>query len=206
MENQKLFNLDSDLPEHDPKTLSPVTNDGISSDEIKENYENDPIPIPEKVIATEKLLPLENTFEVIEQQESTVLHKNEDIEVTKIPKDDEKEDLLESDTVSSKIEDLAVPIKTESPRESPKEEELVVSEKLESKIDNLKAVINQENECMIQSEIKIADTPEVVPKVSTKKDTDEDVCDIKIGPEELFCRIGLGKIIKYYNLKCIIYN
>lgn len=203
MENQKLFNLDTDLPEHDPKTLSSVTNDGGLSDEIKENYENDHILIPEKVITTEKLLPLENTFEVIEQ-ESTVLHENEDIEVTKIPKADEKENLLESDIISSsKIDDLAVPIKMESPKESPKEEEPVVSEKLESKIDNLKAVINQENESMVQPENKIADTPEFVPKVSTKKDTDEDVCDIKIGPEELFCRIGLGKILKYYNLKFI---
>lgn len=197
MENQKLLNLDTDLPEHDPKTLSSTLNDEISSAEIKDNYENDiedQILIPEKVLTTEKPLPLENTFEVIEQ-ESTTLHDNKDTEFINIPKDEEKDNLLESDQVSSfKTEDLAIPLKIESPRESPKEEEPVVIEKPESKIDNLKSAINQENESLVQSEIKIADFPEVVPKVSTKKDTDEDVCDIKIGPEELFCRIGLGNI------------
>ncbi|VVC28659.1 Hypothetical protein CINCED_3A006717 [Cinara cedri] len=194
MENQNLMNMDIELSEHDSKTLFVDKNDVILSDEIKDKNKNDideHILMPDKIITAEKLLPLENTFEVIEQ-EFTTLHDNEAVEVTMISKDEEKEKILENDPMStSKIEDLAIPLKTESPKESPKEE-LMVSEKLESKIDIIKTAISQENESIVQSEIKI-DTPEVIPRVTSKKVTDEDVCDIKIGPDELFCRIGLDK-------------
>lgn len=205
MENQKLLDLDTDLPEHESKTNISVPDDDILSEEVKHNYENDIddlILVPEKVINTEKQPLLENTFEVIDQ--GTKLIQEENTDVSNISKDEIKENILENDTVNSKTEDHATLPKTESPIKEP-----AISEKLEAKVnDTAKTVISQENEPLnvVQPEVKITNTPAVVPKVSSKKDSDEgDACDIKIGPEELFCRIGLGKIIKLFTLASIIY-
>lgn len=194
MENQKLLDLDTDIPEHDPKTTSLSIDDGKLSEDFKNNYENDLILMPEKVINTDKQLPLENNFEVIDK-ESKILHDEEgDEEVKNISKEVEQDNLLDIiDPVSNTI--IEEPITLPKP-ESPIKKEALVSEKIESIVlDSTKTFINQENEPInvVQPEIKIADTPEVIPKATTKKDTDEgDVCDIKIGPDELFCRIGLG--------------
>lgn len=196
MENQKLLDLDndlpSDLPEHDPKTKISVPDDDIFSEDLKDNHENDVddlILMPEKVINTEKPPLLENTFEVIEEGGDEV-----NTDVINISKDEVKEKIFESDPVNTKIEDHAILPKTESPKKEP-----VVLEKSEPNVtETTKTIISQENEPLnvVQPEDKIASIPVVNPKeVSPKKDTDEgDVCDIKIGPEELFCRIGLGKL------------
>lgn len=195
MENQKLLDLDTDIPEHEPKTTSSVVDDGLLSGDIKNNYENDDlILMPDKVMNTDKQLPLENNFEVIDQ-ELKIIHDGEgDTEDTNISKEEEKDNLLDIvDPVSNIITQESTTLLT---TESPIMKEPAVSENIETPVlDSTKTLINQDNEPInvVQPEVKIADIPEVVPKVSTKKDTDEgDVCDIKIGPEELFCRIGLG--------------
>lgn len=218
MENQNFEGLTEhnqhvceNLLEHESSTISSVLDDGILSEDLKNNHENDTedphVLMPEKVINTEKQLSLENTFEVIDK-ESKIFHDiEENTEVTNlIPKDEEKENVIENDPLSlTKIEDFKIHSKSESPNE-----EFLVSEKLESKtIDISKSVINQEHEPVnvIQSEVKISDIHPavVIPEVFAKKDTDEgDACDIKIGPEELFCRIGLGKIIQFYNKTSLI--
>lgn len=198
MENQKILDLETDLTENDQKTIYSDTDDGVLSEGLKHKYENaiddDLIDVPEKVVNTEKTASLENTFEVIDQESKAVHDVQEEAEDNNIF-DEEKDNLLEIDhSVShTKIEDL-----TNFPKlESPKAEEPAFSENLESMIaDNTKTAIVQEIEPVntVQSNVKISETPEVIQKVSTKKDTDEgDVCDIKIGPDELFCRIGLGK-------------
>ncbi|KAL5235726.1 hypothetical protein ACI65C_003136 [Semiaphis heraclei] len=198
MENQKILDLETDLTENDQKTIYSDTDDGVLSEGLKHKYENaiddDLIDVPEKVVNTEKTASLENTFEVIDQESKAVHDVQEEAEDNNIF-DEEKDNLLEIDhSVShTKIEDL-----TNFPKlESPKAEEPAFSENLESMIaDNTKTAIVQEIEPVntVQSNVKISETPEVIQKVSTKKDTDEgDVCDIKIGPDELFCRIGLDK-------------
>ncbi|XP_025204544.1 reticulon-1-B isoform X1 [Melanaphis sacchari] len=197
MENQKLLDLETDKTENDQKTISSDIDDGMLSEELKHKYENaiddDLYNLTEKVINTEKPPPLENTYEVIDQESKTVHDVQEEAEDSNIS-DEEKDNLFENDPVCyKKNEDLG----TLPPIESPKAEEQVSSEKLESMITNVtKTAIIQENEPVdnVQSKVKISDIPEVIPKVSTKKDSDEgDVCDIKIGPDELFCRIGLDK-------------
>lgn len=198
MENQKLMDSVTNLPEHEQNTIPLVNDDGILSESIINKYENDIddlILMPEKVIDTEKQLPLENTFEVIEDKGSKPFYDiKEDNEVVDASKDKEKEYVLESSVVNAKIEDPATQ-KKQFPKEEP-----IVTEKLETKnTDSTKTVTNQENEPanILQPEIKTVDIPEVI-SVASKKNTDEgDVCDIKIGPEELFCRIGLGKILKF---------
>jgi len=198
MENQKILDLETDLTENDQKTIFSDTDDGALSEGLKHKYENaiddDLIDVPEKVVNAEKTASLENTFEVIEQ-ESKAVHDVQDKAEDSNIFDEEKDNLLEIDhSVShTKIEDL-----TTFPKlESPKAEEPAFSENLESMIaDNTKTANIQEFEPVntVQSNVKISETPEVIQKVSPKKDTDEgDVCDIKIGPDELFCRIGLGK-------------
>lgn len=196
MENQKLLDLDTDIPEHESKTISSDIDDGILSEDIKINYENDDILTPEKVINVDKQLPLENNFEVIDQESKIIHDEEEDTEVTNIPKEEEKDNLLDFvDPVSYTITDEPT---TLPQTESPIKKEPVVSEKIEPMVlESTK--INQENEPIhvVQPEVKITDIPEVIPKVTTKKETDEgDVCDIKIGPDELFCRIGLGNYYK----------
>jgi len=200
MENNKLLNSDIDLSEHEPKTFSSVIDYGILPEDVKQSYENDIddlILVPEKVIITEKQPSLENTFEVIDQESKTFHDVEEDTKITQISNDEVKINLLESDSKSfTKIEELATSPKTESP----KEEESLILKKLETKINDLtKTATNQENELVnvLQSDVDIVDPPEVKSKISSKKDNDEgDACDIKIGPEELFCRIGLGKVLK----------
>ncbi|XP_060874920.1 reticulon-1-B-like isoform X2 [Metopolophium dirhodum] len=197
MENQKLLDLETNLTENDQKTIFSDTDDGALSEGLKHNYENanvdDLINVPESVVNAEKIASLENTFEVIDQESKTIHDVQEEAEDNNIS-DEEKDNLFENDPVSNtKIEDI-----TNLPKiETPKAEEPVISEKLESMTtDNAKTVIIQENEPVntVQSKVKISETPEVIPKESTKKDADEgDVCDIKIGPDELFCRIGLDK-------------
>jgi len=212
MENQKLLDLVANLPEHEQNTIPLVNDDGILSENIINNYENDIddlILMPEKVTDTEKQLALENTFEVIEDKGSKIFHDiKEDNEVINASKDEEKEHVLENSVVNAKIEDLATLQKIQFPKEEP-----IVSEKLETKnTDSTKTVTNQENESanMVQPEVKTVDIPEVI-SVASKKNTDEgDACDIKIGPEELFCRIGLGKILKFESIRkqvdiCIIF-
>ncbi|XP_022161134.1 reticulon-1-like [Myzus persicae] len=197
MENQKLLDLETNLTENDQKTIFSDPDDGALSEGLKHKYENaiddDLIIVPEKVVNTEKTALLENTFEVIDQESKTIHDVQEEAEDSNIS-DEEKDNLFENDPVSlTKIEDPTTLPKIESP----KVEDPVSSEKLESLItDTIKTVIIQENEPVntVQSKVKIPETPEVIPKVSTKKDTDEgDACDIKIGPDELFCRIGLDK-------------
>lgn len=201
MENQKLLDLDTDLPEHESKTNFSIPGDDMLSEEVKNNYDNDIddlILIPEKVINTEKQPSLENTFEVIEQGTKLILDE-ESSDISNISKDEIKENILENDTVNTKTKDNETLPKIESPIKEP-----VIPEKLETKVtDTTKTDLIQENEPLneVQPEVKIANTPADVPKVSSssKKDSDEgDVCDIKIGPEELFCRIGLGKIVKLF--------
>jgi len=196
MENQKLLDLETNLTENDQKTIFSDTDDG--SEGLKHKYENaiddDLINVPEKVVNAEKTAPLENTFEVIDQESKQIHDVQEEAEDNNIS-DEEKDNLFEDDPVSNtKCEDIPNFPKIESP----KAEEPVISEKLEPMTtDKTKPVIIQENEPVntVQPKVKTSETPEVVPKVSTKKDTDEgDVCDIKIGPDELFCRIGLGEI------------
>ncbi|NP_001191909.1 reticulon 1 isoform 1 [Acyrthosiphon pisum] len=197
MENQKLLDLETNLTENDQKTIFSDTDDGALSEGLKHKYENaiddDLINVPEKVVNAEKIGSLENTFEVIDQESKTIHDVQEEAEDKNIS-DEEKDNLFENDPVSNtKIEDI-----TNLPNiESPKAEEPGFSEKLESMTtDNTKPVIIQENEPVntVHSKVKISETPEVISTVSTKKDTDEgDVCDIKIGPDELFCRIGLDK-------------
>lgn len=209
MENQKLLDLETNsgtnLTENDQKTFFSDNDDGELSEGLKHKYENaiddDLINVPEKVVNAEKIASLENTFEVIDQESKTIHDVQEEAEDNNIS-DEEKDNLFENDPVSyTKIEDI-----TNLPKiESPKVEEPVFSEKLESMTtDNTKTVIIQENEPVntVQSKVNISETPEVISKVSTKKDNDEgDVCDIKIGPDELFCRIGLGKINQFlYNI------
>jgi len=205
MENKKKLDLETSLTENDHKTILSDTDDGLLSEGLKDKYENandDDLNIneSEEVINAEKLPPFENSFEVINQESKTVYDVQEEVENINVS-DEEKDNLFEKDPVSyTKIEDLA----THPKIESPKAEEIVSSEKLESIItDTTKSVIIQENEPMntVQPEVKISDNPEVNLKVSTKKDTDEaDVCDIKIGPDELFCRIGLGKIKQFLEI------
>jgi len=201
MENQKLLDLETNLTENDQKTIFSDTDDGALSESLQHKHENaiddDLINVPEKVVNVEKIAPLENTFEVIDQESKPIHDDQEEAEDNNIS-DEEKDNLFEDDPVSNtKIEDI-----TNLPKiESPKAEEPVFSEKLEPvTTDNTKTVIIQENEPVntLQSKVKISETSEVIPKVSTKKDTDEgDACDIKIGPDELFCRIGLGKINQF---------
>lgn len=201
MENQKLLDLDTDLPEHVSKTNFSVPDDDVLSEEVKNNFENDIddlILMPEKVINTEKQPSLENTFEVIEQETKLILD-DESTDISNISKDEIKENILENDIVNTETEDHETLPKAESPIKEP-----VISEKLETKVtDTTKTVLSEESEPsnVVQPEVKIANPPAFVPNVSTssKKDSDEgDVCDIKIGPEELFCRIGLGKIIQLF--------
>jgi len=202
MENQKLLDFETDLTENDQKTIFSDTDDGALSEGLKHKYENpiddDLIIVPEKVVNAEKTASLENTFEVIDQESKAVHDVQEEAEDKSII-DEEKDNLFENDHPVSptKIEDLT----TFSKIESQKAEEPAVPENLESMIaDNTKTAIIQENEPVntVQSNVKILETPEVIPKEPTKKDTDEgDVCDIKIGPDELFCRIGLGKIKQF---------
>ncbi|KAL4084813.1 hypothetical protein QTP88_027709 [Uroleucon formosanum] len=201
MENQKLLDLEThsgtNLTENDQKTIFSDNDDGALSGGLKHKHENviddDLINVPEKVASAEKKTSLENTFEVIDQESKTIHDVQEEAEDNNVS-DEEKDNLFENDPVSyTKIEDI-----TNLPKiESPKTEEPVFSEKLESMTtDNTKTVIIQENEPVntVQSKVNISETPEVISKVSTKKDNDEgDVCDIKIGPDELFCRIGLDK-------------
>ncbi|XP_060853215.1 reticulon-1-like isoform X1 [Rhopalosiphum padi] len=202
MENQKLLELETDITENDQKNIFSDTDDGTLSEELKHKYENaiddDLYIVTEKVINAEKSPSLENTYEVIDQESKTVHDVKEETEDTNIS-DEEKDNLFENDPVYyKKNEDLG----TIPQIETPKVEELVSSEKSEPLItDTTKTVIIQDNEPVdttLQSKVKISDIPEVIPKVSnevsTKKDSDEgDVCDIKIGPDELFCRIGLDK-------------
>lgn len=201
MENQKLLDFDDDLPEQQPKTVSSVMDEGILTEDLKNNYENDINDLilkPEKP-KTEKQPSIDNTFEVIDQ-ESKIFHGVEDdTDVSSISKNEENEYLFESDpVVHTKVEDIPTLPKTESLIEA----EAVVPEILEPKIiESVKTVQNLDDEPVnvvqpqVQPNIKIADNPEVIPLVPTKKDSDEGyVCDIKIGPEELFCRIGLGKL------------
>jgi len=206
MENQKLLELETDITENDQKNIFSDTDDGTLSEELKHKYENaiddDLYIVTEKVINAEKSPSLENTYEVIDQESKTVHDVKEETEDTNIS-DEEKDNLFENDPVYyKKNEDLG----TIPQIETPKVEELVSSEKSEPLItDTTKTVIIQDNEPVdttLQSKVKISDIPEVIPKVSnevsTKKDSDEgDVCDIKIGPDELFCRIGLGKIKRF---------
>lgn len=196
MENQKQLDLDTDLLEHDVKTIPSVLDDEISSEDIKHDGNNidDLILTQEKVINTEKQSSLENTFVVIDQETKTIDDIEDDTKVAHLSKDEEKENALESDIFSyAKIDDITTIPKIESPTKK----EPTSFEKLESKVtDNIKTVQEIEPIKVVHSEVKIIDTPENISQVSIKKDTDEgDVCDIKIGPEELFCRIGLGKII-----------
>lgn len=200
--DQYLMNLSEDLPEHESNIISSAPDSGILSEDLKNNYENDiedHVLMPEKVTNTEKQHSLENTFEVIDNESKSVHDVEEVTEVASNIIFKDEENVLENDPVScTKIDGLTSLSKPESPKE-----ESIIPEKLESKIvDTFQSVISQENEPInvVQSEVKIADThhSEVIPKVFTKKDADEgDTCDIKIGPEELFCRIGLGKIIKF---------
>jgi len=201
MENQKILDLETDLTENDQNTIFSDTDDGALSEGLKHKNEkaidDDLIIVPEKVVNAEKTASLENTFEVIDQEPKTVHDVQEEAKDNNIS-DEEKDNLFENDPVSyTKIEDIATLPKIESL----KAEEPVFPEKLEPMTtENIKTVITQENEPVntVQSKVKILETPEVIPKVSAKKDTDEgDVCDIKIGPDELFCRIGLGKIKKF---------
>lgn len=208
MENQKLFDLDTDLPEHQPTTISSSPIDGILSEDLKDHIENDIddlILMPEKVINTEKHQPIENTFEVIDQESKVTSVPEEDNEVIDTSQDEEEKEIyLENDPVSfTKTEELEIPLKSEpSKEEEPEksEKKALASEKPESKNnDNTKVALNQENEPVnvVPPEAKIVDTPEVPVKKDSKKDADEgDVGDIKIGPDELFCRIGLGKIVE----------
>jgi len=198
MENQKILDLETDLTENDQKTIFSDTDDGALSEGLKQKNEkaidDEHIIVSEKVVNVEKTALLENTFEVIDQESKTVHDVQEEAKDNNIS-DEEKDNLFENDPVSyTKIEDITTLSKTESP----KAEEPVISEKLEpTTTENIKSLIIEENKPVntVQSKVKIVETPEVIPKVSTKKDTDEgDVCDIKIGPDELFCRIGLGKI------------
>lgn len=202
MEDHKLLDLSTGTPEHQPNPVLPVTNDEILSEDIKNSFHNDVddiILVPDKVKEVpEKLPSFENTFEVIDQ-ESKLIHDFEDTaKVTNTSKDEEKENLLESDPVDYFKEDILTPLP-----ESPKKEEPVVCEKLEPVTDTTKTFVQEKDpQNVVQPEVEVADTPEVIPKVipvvPTKKYSDEgDVCDIKIGPEELFCRIGLGKMVKH---------
>lgn len=202
MENQNLLHLDNDLTEHEAKFVSSVIDDAVVLEDIKHDHENnidDLILIPDKVTNTEKQPQLENSFEVIDQETKSIIidDMQENTDVTNISKDEE-ENVSENDLISSiKIEDIESIPKIP---EFPKKEEPVPLEKLESKIaDTTKTATNQEIEPikMVYSDVKIPENiiTESIFKESPKKDTDEgDVCDIKIGPEELFCRIGLGKI------------
>lgn len=200
MENQKLLDLENDFSEPEPKTISSVTNDGILNEDINNSHENDNDDLilkPEKVVKAEKQSSFENTFEVISQESKMFSGVDEDTENVNISKDEESEIVLGSDIVASvKSEDVA----TFPKAESKKNEEIIVSKKQESKVnDNAKIVKVEENEPVdaVQLNVKIEDTPEAISIMSTKKDSDEgDVCDIKIGPEELFCRIGLGMMLK----------
>lgn len=200
MENQKILDLETDLTENDQNTIFSDTDDGALSEGLKHKNEkaiDDDLIVPEKLVNAEKTVSLENTFEEIDQEPKTVHDVQEEAKDNNIS-DEEKDNLFEKDPVPyTKIEDITTLPKIESP----KAEEPVVLEKLEPiATENIKTVITQENEPVntVQSKVKIVETPEVIPKVSTKKDTDEgDVCDIKIGPDELFCRIGLGKIKQF---------
>ncbi|KAE9542859.1 hypothetical protein AGLY_002770 [Aphis glycines] len=195
MENQKLLDIETEVTENDQKTIFSVTDDRAVSEELKHKYENviddDLSILTEKVINAEKSPPIENTYEVIDQESKTVHDVQEEAEDTN-KSDEEKDNLFEDDKVNHKKNEE---FRTLPQVESPKVEELVSSEKPESMITDItKTVIIQENEPVdtVQSKVKVTDIPEVIPKVSTKKDSDEgDVCDIKIGPDELFCRIGL---------------
>lgn len=198
MENQKILDLEADLTENDQKTTFSDTDDG-EYEGLKHKYENaiddDLIVVPEKAANAEKTASLENTFEVIDQESKAVQDVQEEAEDNNIF-DEEKDHLFEIDHPVShtEIEDLP----TFPKLESPKAEEPAFSKNVEPLIaDNTKPAIIQEIEPVntVQPNVNVSETPEVIQKVSTKKDTDEgDVCDIKIGPDELFCRIGLGKI------------
>lgn len=200
MENQKLMDSVSNLPEHEQNTVPSATDHGLLSENITNNCENsvdDLDLVPEKMIDTGKQPSFENTFEVIEDQDSKTFHDiEENNEVIDVSKDKEKENVLENPVASAKIEDFESIQKTESPKE-----EFIIPEKLETKNTNItKTMTSQKNEPMstVQPEVKTTDISEIISVVSKKDPTDEgDVCDIKIGPEELFCRIGLGKIIQY---------
>lgn len=209
MENQKLLlDLDTDSLEHKPNTIPSVFDDEVISEDIKHDYENDSDDLTHSsdnvIVNTEKQQSLENVFESTDQEKSKASHSDdEDIKITNIPKNEEKEHLLDFGPVSNtKVEDLVTLPKIESQEE----EEFIPFENIDSKpIDTIKSVKSQENEPVnvVQSEPEIADAPEIISEVSKKDTYEGDVCDIKIGPEELFCRIGLGKIVlffKYLNI------
>lgn len=198
MEDQKLLDLESEvIPKHEHKTVPSVTDDEILCEDVQNNCMNDIDDLilqPEKVIKSDKQSSFENTYEVIDQ-ESKAFHGGKDYtEVAVKSVNKENENILESDVLTcTEIDDFANPLKIEYPQE----DLVIASEKLESKVpDHDKTEKNQDNEVpnVAQPNVKIEDIPEVISTMLTKKNSDDDVCDIKIGPEELFCRIGLGKI------------
>lgn len=207
MEDQKLLDLENDvLPAQELKTVPLITDDGLLCEDVQNDYSNDIDDLilqPEKVIKLEKQPSLEHSYEVIDQEPPKAFNVDEDnTEVAGKSTNKENDIILESDIINSvNIDDLdIIPLKTEYPKEDlliNLEKPLKKSESplLSQVTDHDKTEKNQENEPpnVVQPNVKIEDIPEVISTVSTKKDSDEDISDIKIGPEELFCRIGLGK-------------
>lgn len=193
MEIQKQLDLDTDLSNHEAKTIHSNQDDEISEDMKHDGSTFDDFIITKEKINVEIQPPLENTFELIDQ-ETKVINDVDNSKDVHLSKDEEKENFLKSDKISNAtIEDLV----TTPIIESPIKKDPIAFEKLESNVTNtIKTVQEIQPIKVIHSEVKIIDTSVNISKMPLKKDTDEgDVCDIKIGPEELFCRIGLGKII-----------
>lgn len=193
MEIQKQLDLDTDLSNHEAKIIHSNPDDEISEDMKHDGSTFDDFIITKEKINVEIQPPLENTFELIDQ-ETKVINDVDNSKDVHLSKDEEKENFLKSDKISNAtIEDLV----TTPIIESPIKKDPIAFEKLESNVTNtIKTVQEIQPIKVIHSEVKITDTPVNISKMPLKKDTDEgDVCDIKIGPEELFCRIGLGKII-----------
>lgn len=201
MENQNLLDFEDNLPEQQPKSASPVADGGILTENVKNNPENviDDTVLNSEKPKTEKQPSIDNTFEVIDQEPKTDHVEEDDVSI--VSKNEENEYL--NQMAGTKHEEVPTLLKTESLID--KEEDVISEIPEPTVIEPVKFVQNLENEpvSMAQTNDKISYTPEVILPVSTKKDTDEEyVCDIKIGPEELFCRIGLGKID--YNILILI--
>ncbi|XP_050524269.1 reticulon-1 isoform X1 [Daktulosphaira vitifoliae] len=193
MEDRKLLDLNDDLSELSPKPISSEFPNDIMSEEIKSNYQEDNedlILVPEKSSSVENIQPLENTFEVIEQEPKSLIYIVEDEKTEHVTKSDEN--LFNTETASSLLCDTNVS-KSVPYVEIPDKADLIFD--IESKnndVPTYKNISKTKTENVQQPES--FDSDSIITNISPKEtNVKNDICDIKIGPEELFSRIGLDK-------------
>ncbi|XP_050424411.1 reticulon-1-B-like [Adelges cooleyi] len=195
MEDQKLLDLDTNILEPAPKLISSDPDDDLLSEDIKPNFQDDNsdlILMPEKVVGVEKLSSLENML-VIEQEPKENIDTEVDIKVD--PKDDhnimsETETLLSPKPYSYTLDDIP---SAEIPKMEEKDyvEPVEITKEEPKIIDVPKTEFIPKKEIEVKMDTVLQDDSTVV--VKTDSADKGDVCDIKIGPEELFSRIGLDK-------------